>query len=1130
MPHMLQARLPSDRGKGGELRLVDAATGETVLGPLPCLGLASKSLANEKGNPRLDPTKGFGNTPTGSFDVLGTLPASEEPKLRDSFGPIPRLRIVGRSGDALVREAWAKDTLRIHGGRKADQKNRYLRPTAGCIRVFNADMQSLLDYIQKHEITYPFQLVVEASEAGAQFDAAPDAGAAEDPETERTKDSLAADPLASRRLLHCAASLGKSNPVQQLLVRQAVRAVGDIDAKDTAALDRLRNDFEKLAGEVDKAADLQSLQAAMLSFTARDHGVDQAFQAELLAKRIVPTISGVNEGHSVRPFWESLGQQLGSELAQRLAGDDADQVYAAVGAVLGWTAPEPDAQALAALLQDFPRGASALEAFWNTGRLPSAEAVEDLATQLALDAASQLHPALESAEKAFAYASTLGDIAGNFSWNGASAAQAAGSLKAGAGALSGILQMLGANKEAAFVAKASGYLQSAAQVQQCAALLMAGATGWGAALAVSGLVGGTAGLGIFGGPGGSGDAAHAMQATVLAAIEKLQQTMLREFAKVNEKLADITRMLEEVLREIRKTNLMLGRVLDKLEEVDRKLDLLLLRVDRGVLRLLEELHKAEDIRCMAEAYEEEITKSRLYACILFYARIASRQELYSSDGALTDLIPTLDAAFSGAPSVTDNLDAPQQKARDMWGSVGLLARALSMTGVSLPGRPASAPTLTAAVQNLAELYMLVGKMFGKLRDQQGLRECIREVRAVIFEHESFIRYLRGDLVDAQPRQYRWAKARAMRHVTRGNLASGRSSAPVVATLMDLMARDLTRFGAGCQTLRELAVRQVVADMSQGRAGIGEAMSEASIQNTKGSTFKVVDAADVAAHPAVRLLLTCIDPVSDAERLKIMLTNFDITDTNKTRHRLTISFDVDVYLYGKKVMPSWSVKELLLLYDDGVKWVAALANIDDGVKLLAYSDDQVGVSANVKIGDTLIDRLVAQSSTSTDDENIWTVQRQRVAGADRHVRLRFAQLLAGNEQDWGDAAKDLSALGQANDRKVLLRAVLRTAFEDAYNACDALPIAFEGGNGYRLLDPERLKAWAEAVVALAKPGAAADPANPMHAIADRYPEAIANERYEAFAKIVDGFIDTARGAGRSFGLERAKARFRALENY
>lgn len=1133
MSYLLKVRLPADRNKAGDVQFVDTVTGLTAFGPVPCLGLASRSLATDKGNPKRDTTKGFGNTPTGSFDVVSTLPLPQDKKLRDSFGPLPRLRIIGKSGDAMIREAWAKDTLRIHGGRDSDQQNKHLRPTAGCLRVFNADMKSILDFIEDHGIAYPFELVVQEAEGLAPLHAAEDAGASEDPDTEAAHVSLRANPLATRRLLHSTISLGQANPVQQLLLRQAMLALREIAPADKAKLTKLQNDLAELSKTLRGATNLRVLQEVLLTPLAREYRVDQAFQSEMLSKRLIPTLSGVIEGHSVRPLWQSLGQQLGTELAQRLAGNDAERVYTTVGAVLGWTDAMPDAAALASVVQRFPNGASALEAFWNTGELPSYEAVEDLATQLALDAAVDLAPALQQAQKAFAYPSTLSAIAKDFAPGARSVAQFAGSMKAGASALSGVLEMIGAKSEAAIVQKASGYLQSAAQVQQCAALLMAGATGWGAALAVSGLVGGTAGLGVFGGPGGGGDAAQAMQATVLGAIEKLQQSMLREFSKVNERLADITRLLEDVLREIRKTNLMLGRVLDKVDEVDRKLDLLLLRVDRGVVRLLEELHKAEDIRCMAEAYEAEISKSRLYTCILFYARVASRPELFPShDAEFPDLIARLEAAFSSTNAAGIQTAGAEEATKDMWASVGILSRALSEIGIAVPGRPANAPMLTAAVQNLAELHDLVGPMFCELRDQHGLRERIRDVRATILEHELFIRYLRGETIDPEGRQRRWIRTHAMRNVAGEQVPAGRAGIPVISRLMELLRQDLEQFSAGCKTLRQAATRQIVTDMSQGRTSFPELSTGATLRNAidNGSQFAVIDASDAAAYPSIKLLLSCIDPASDADRLRIVLQRFQITNRDDNAQRLKVAFYGDVFLYGKKVMPSWST-ELELLYDYYHKWQAAIAHIGDGVKLLEYSDNKNGPSNSYQLGDMIIAQLVAQGQNDDSQaENIWTVQRARVVEINQHLQLRVAQLLAGSEQDWGDAAAGLAALSRANDKKVMLMAVLRTAFEDAYNACDALTIAFEGGIGYRLFDPERLKVWANAVLELSKSGAAPDPANHMHALAGTYPDNAALGRFNAFEKIVDAFIDSARGAGRSFGLERAVTRFRRLETY
>jgi hypothetical protein len=78
--------------------------------------------------------------------------------------------LTGVSGDALAREVVSANTQRIHGGALSDNPNQTnlhgLRVTNGCIRVYNWDMQAILQFISDNGIAFPFDMTVKEDDNG----------------------------------------------------------------------------------------------------------------------------------------------------------------------------------------------------------------------------------------------------------------------------------------------------------------------------------------------------------------------------------------------------------------------------------------------------------------------------------------------------------------------------------------------------------------------------------------------------------------------------------------------------------------------------------------------------------------------------------------------------------------------------------------------------------------------------------------------------------------------------------------------------------------------------------------------------------------------------------------------------
>ncbi|MDP9123343.1 MAG: hypothetical protein M3N82_01870 [Pseudomonadota bacterium] len=153
MSYAMKIRLPDDRTKLGQLQIEDTLVGVAVFGPISCYGKADSGTARTNGNTTRDPRQPFGDTPLGGYDVTGTMGPDDA-----RYGQFARLVLVGKSGDAVLRESHDPH-LRIHGG-PISLGAALLRPTNGCVRVLDVDMKQLLDFISAN-MQFPFSLVID---------------------------------------------------------------------------------------------------------------------------------------------------------------------------------------------------------------------------------------------------------------------------------------------------------------------------------------------------------------------------------------------------------------------------------------------------------------------------------------------------------------------------------------------------------------------------------------------------------------------------------------------------------------------------------------------------------------------------------------------------------------------------------------------------------------------------------------------------------------------------------------------------------------------------------------------------------------------------------------------------------
>lgn len=147
MSILISVQLLKDRTQIGSLSVADDA-GTALAGPFDAFGKADNAAAKARGNASRDPTRSFGDTPTGRYrgfvNNLARTPANDR-----TYGPQSIISLDPVSGQAKVAKTNGRFGLLIHGGDlNAAGK---LRPTFGCVRLSNASMKSMLKAIPAGE-------------------------------------------------------------------------------------------------------------------------------------------------------------------------------------------------------------------------------------------------------------------------------------------------------------------------------------------------------------------------------------------------------------------------------------------------------------------------------------------------------------------------------------------------------------------------------------------------------------------------------------------------------------------------------------------------------------------------------------------------------------------------------------------------------------------------------------------------------------------------------------------------------------------------------------------------------------------------------------------------------------------
>lgn len=158
------ARFFKNRQMYGDIQVLRDLEPVPVWGPHSADGKSDDECAAAHGNPTRDPNEAYGDTPLGEFTgtlvyVDATAPHQRSYGKPNQTGQIPVIALEPVPGNTQAwkrQETEEEDTghyvdmgLRIHAGDPNGQNE--LRPTHGCIRVFQSDMNGLLEVLLSGE-------------------------------------------------------------------------------------------------------------------------------------------------------------------------------------------------------------------------------------------------------------------------------------------------------------------------------------------------------------------------------------------------------------------------------------------------------------------------------------------------------------------------------------------------------------------------------------------------------------------------------------------------------------------------------------------------------------------------------------------------------------------------------------------------------------------------------------------------------------------------------------------------------------------------------------------------------------------------------------------------------------------
>ena len=813
------------------------------------------------------------------------------------------------------------------------------------------------------------------------------------------------------------------DPLAQILVEQAVRRIGALPSADIKAA---QNEFVQLAAALSststpsQVADYFSNQAS-----AASDAVGKAISDELAAKRLVHGPTSFVASYS--PLRGSIADSAAAWLGQKLRDADPDRVGALIGVVdmilpsAGMPLPTTMAAATASLGD--AALASSIERL--VGNKNPIQALSEAAGLLLSGAKLGLAGLTTKVPAGPLTPPTFETLVSSLSSEPSPSAIPAVALEyiAGAHILQSSLRALGATGAANEVSRAVGYAQSAAQIYQCASVLMASSpVGWGALIAVSGLSNGISGVGMFGG----GNSAGSDQVAVLSAIKQLLDVVRQGFAQINAKLDEIIGLLNQVLGKLEKLSWDVKEVQETVLLIDRKLSGLVLASGSMILELSDQIDRDKHTTCRALIRNRLLSNAQMAEFRAFYHDLAT-------NGASSIVKVRPSAQLDNDRATLESVFA-QESVFDSWAYQRILATVLASDyQIFLPGSPLYQPALRTAVDSYEGIMRSKPALFQSL-DPIETDEQIEGIRAACAAHTAFVGALRSDghpdplgavmskLVDSYDAQVKYFASEFAGCKSRWRDDYFRS--------MDAGDGSVPRFPKA-QMSSPSATFEVLGPNHFRNAGSGLIANAA-------CSFTPTTATDQAVTP----LTIRLDNWSFGGR--------DPWSPGNQRYFGQVSWRAQ---YRGQDVPGTAFSDSVLLWVQSPNITTAEASLADLVALLKLANAPGGHTSGVE---KIIDPLTAALSSSSATK--WFLERHEEA-LNRHPTTLLVRGLAELQQQ--GSQHPLFRAAQLLERTSnTIRTVARLAFEDVYANCDVLQALLGSDPRTSMLNTAYFSTWSK----------------------------------------------------------------------
>ena len=862
--------------------------------------------------------------------------------------------------------------------------------------------------------------------------------------------------------------LRRHDPLEAVLLQAGYEASQRGVLAASSVLSTLQSTGAKLRG----ATDLRMLHDALLTREAIQLGVDNIFATQLDEQRIVPMLGRYAAGTTWRDLEGSLCVSTVKDVAAAIASAASPAAGKSLRSVLLAAAGASSPGALPSLASLFPNEGPGAEFGGVLGeflkKASNAQSAAALGDQLAKKAKEWALGAAKYTVGTLNWDSGFfvrGSIYPSKSPTVKPLPVDLQSLSGAAGALQFVLAAVGQDAAAKEVSKAVNTVQSAVQIYQAGQLLLAGASGWGAAAGLLGMASGMGGMSVFG--GGASDEAKQRHQEILDLLQELFSYVKQEFRGFNLKLDSILDALGLLSEQMRGVKLELVAVRAQLASLESQALGIAWLINRSAFAISQQLDDVALGQCESDVLNRfpVADKNELGNCNLSAARLVERAARYPA-------LATLALAGDESPEAVERSAAihieqafgASADSEPPWACIDILGQLLSLSaGFALPAPRYYPPAIYRAIDLLHGLHRDSPATFAEL-DRVELGKQIKDIDATLSAHASLMSQLRGPLTSG-------ADADLPTDVVR-------MSAPALTAVLEAIAKAHETYQEAQGVVIDNLIAELVGNLSKGPSA---ATTDASMRLKNWSYIDFVPLAhgEVSSGMAIgtgpdnkpgplvtalphefRVHLPMFGPVLYLSPLMLRIVDWTVSSRKvpgwgeaKVMHDSSWSFEG--VCHGA-VLVSFKL-ELSIPVDVG-SWQGQLVREGN-------ANPSLHVFSSPEIRDAALEQLVklvsAPAVVKACRENIVSLFKQFPSSLNGYV----AFVLANNSSDLPGKKALLKAASRLDSLRASLLGVVGLGFPASFEALDPLRTRLDGPLHLRLGGADALANWAAAYLRL-----------------------------------------------------------------